>query len=401
MRNFSINFSFFEILVAGYIFSSLAFSGLPTWSMLSGMFAGLLILTIGYRVYNHRLRMGRWILSPLLFIVCCAIWSAFTFTSSHTAFLTTTTAWLGAIAVGLAMQNGVNIQVVIVPMIAAALANAIAIFFGFDAYIEYVADLARESEDVLLRRSTGLSGNPNAVAIQAILPLFLLVLWRLDVSRLIWVIALFCAIHALIVTGSRKGLYLAVVFVPYALYGLTTAPRATIVFLLSAICGLALSLFLIVSDISIFQNLLQDLEVVQRVIMALNGLDTSYLDRMNFIDTGIEAFLNSPLIGYGLDQYRRLFGGGLYSHNNYIEVAVSGGVLLFVAYYQIYLTAAWSIYIDSRLKRKARVLHGALLLVVLGLESGLVSYRDKFVVLTVVLLIVGPRLPVVTGKLYR
>lgn len=57
-----------------------------------------------------------------------------------------------------------------------------------------------------------------------------------------------------------------------------------------------------------------------------------------FVRAGMRAYglrksLESPIWGYGLNSFASISGYGSYSHNNYIEMLFSGGIILLIAYY--------------------------------------------------------------------
>lgn len=62
--------------------------------------------------------------------------------------------------------------------------------------------------------------------------------------------------------------------------------------------------------------------------------------RLDFIIKGVYYFLMSPILGHGYYSFSQLYGGDtgnyMYSHNNYIETLVGGGVIAFVLYYSIH-----------------------------------------------------------------
>lgn len=68
---------------------------------------------------------------------------------------------------------------------------------------------------------------------------------------------------------------------------------------------------------------------------------TSDLGRASLAINGIKLFLNKPLIGYGLSMsldLNYLSGlGYLHCHNNFVEMLVSGGIIMFIVYYWIYI----------------------------------------------------------------
>ena len=71
--------------------------------------------------------------------------------------------------------------------------------------------------------------------------------------------------------------------------------------------------------------------------------DSSTASRLHLIDNGWAYFNERPVFGYGLDGFRYLqninYSGTVayYSHNNFIEMLVNGGVVGTVIYYSLYL----------------------------------------------------------------
>ena len=69
--------------------------------------------------------------------------------------------------------------------------------------------------------------------------------------------------------------------------------------------------------------------------------DSSSILRSKYISVGIDAFKESPVIGYGIDNYRyinlRDSGHLTYSHNNFVEMLVGVGGIGFLIYYFYYI----------------------------------------------------------------
>jgi O-antigen ligase len=59
--------------------------------------------------------------------------------------------------------------------------------------------------------------------------------------------------------------------------------------------------------------------------------------RLKMIDAGLSGWVNSPLIGHGVDSFKYLnqniTGHFYYSHNNFVEVLYNFGILGFILYY--------------------------------------------------------------------
>lgn len=378
------------LLAAIYVVFALTLSGIPGWSHLISLVVALLLALAVADAARGRLVVAKWVWAPTSFLVVCALWSILNWERSVIPLSSTGIAWIGALVIAIRVQNGLQVQSVLRAIIVASAINAVAVLIGFDAYLLYSADFSEISEEVFARRASGLIGNSNALAIQAILPLFALALWKEGIGRVTWTVGIVCAVYVLEVSGSRKGLYLALLAVPFIACALPSGRfRNTLLtagVLAAAIFGVVLS----GNSINALPPSLADLEVLRRVELAIAGVDTSVLHRRELVDSGIKAFLGSPLYGYGLDTFRWVAGGGYYAHNNLVELAVNGGLVMTASYYYLYVLSAVRANRAHNLRGYNRILHWVLLVVMLSLEFGFVSYRDRFFVLLLLLLVVVP-----------
>lgn len=65
--------------------------------------------------------------------------------------------------------------------------------------------------------------------------------------------------------------------------------------------------------------------------------DGSTNERIEMVKTGIEMFFQKPILGWGLHAFTDITSFAKYSHNNYIEVLVTWGIIGFVWYYVFWL----------------------------------------------------------------
>ncbi len=251
--------------------------------------------------------------------------------------------------------------------------------------------------------------NPNDVAIIASVA-FVLALQRAlgepgerAGRRLLWLLAFVPLMGAVFFTSSLKGY--AAIGAGTVLYVLLRYPRyaprnAAILFVAS--CGIVYLLTMegfLVRWPGVYYRITYRL---QKILEYLEGgarhRSLSIIVRNKLIAAGIALIKARPLTGWGLDCFRFLPGsGGTYSHNNYIELLVSGGaplLLLFYAPYALALKKAFAV-------RKSSTAVRALLVLVLlqfPLDWAMVSYFDRSTLLLPVLLLAGTRLAKDNGE---
>ena len=160
-------------------------------------------------------------------------------------------------------------------------------------------------------------------------------------KRLIYLAACIIFIAIALLTGSRTALFMV-----YGIVFLIIFIRSKGVNRVYAI------LFLIVFSIGLFV-LIMNYEplynvIGERVEDMINGLfgqgtdDGSFNYRVRFIEYGLHWFGERPLFGYGAGNFSELsaaqFGEKFdtYSHNNFIEMLVNGGLIGFTIYYTAY-----------------------------------------------------------------
>ena len=77
-------------------------------------------------------------------------------------------------------------------------------------------------------------------------------------------------------------------------------------------------------------------------------VDGSANIRNVFINNGKKWFMEQPILGYGVNNYKEInrvaVGRFTYAHNNFIEVAVDLGVVGLIWYYMAYVYLGWKMF---------------------------------------------------------
>lgn len=154
-------------------------------------------------------------------------------------------------------------------------------------------------------------------------------------KKIRYIIIIVVSTLIVILTGSRKALFF-VVFGYVAFTGLSSKSNR-ILLMTKIIIILALG-YQLIMNIPLFYSILGvRIEGLFSIVTGLGAVDSSTELRIEYIDYGLSWFMDKPIFGYGLDNYRvllyRAIGKGTYSHNNYIELLVGVGVIGTIIYY--------------------------------------------------------------------
>jgi len=85
--------------------------------------------------------------------------------------------------------------------------------------------------------------------------------------------------------------------------------------------------------------------VFQGIFLQTDLGDSSFRSREIMRQTGSELFRDHPFRGHGLDTFRTFPGSfGTWSHNNYIELAISGGIFSVLIFYSYHLKSLFSLW---------------------------------------------------------
>lgn len=163
-------------------------------------------------------------------------------------------------------------------------------------------------------RLVGIHSDPNFMALFALVFLFYFLNHSSTSSRLLFLVYFLIAV----LTLSRSGLM--AMGVGFMVYILCTNRKAI--------------KFALLSFMSLFVCLvlwLKDAEVLKPIIKArLSGLESG-AGRFELWENGIQLFLDNPLFGVGLFQFRsemlERFGSTMFAHNTYLGILVESGVI--------------------------------------------------------------------------
>jgi O-antigen ligase len=106
--------------------------------------------------------------------------------------------------------------------------------------------------------------------------------------------------------------------------------------------------------------------------------EASLKSRASYIDLGWTYIKNNPWFGYGLDSFRLLPNAyGTYSHNNFIEILFSSGVIGLVLYYIPYVIYICKAFSKIKINNPYPKLFFTTTILLLIMDYAQVSYYDR------------------------
>ena len=237
-------------------------------------------------------------------------------------------------------------------------------------------------------RFQGLTGNPNMLSLQMLASIASAII-LIHKNRGQWnmffcLLSIPLSIQIILMTGSKKGLVGAVLYL-FLLFYLWAKSNLNLSYIFLIFClfflGFGASFVSFLDNFVDFNTIYLALE--RRITEFIFVEDASTANRLNFVVEGLNYIASRPLFGHGINTFSSIFY--FYSHNNFIEVAFSVGIIGLIIYYNFYLQIFLSLSSLSNKVDKNFVFY--ILLIMLALDLAYVSYYNKlnFLMLTVIM----------------
>lgn len=324
-----------NILIQLYILSLYIFTYREGYNSISNVIAGLLITLILFNNIFKRKRIvvNGFIVAYILFLIICLISILFA-VDQNVAFIKVRTLFLLALLM-FSIINYIDSIEKLDKLISGF------IFSGLIAsiYIVITSDFSQ------IARFGDYLGNVNAVGMIIGISATFSFYRFLEQKKLIYLIILIIMFVMILLTGSRKSILFILMNVVIILYlknrdsgKITTKIK----FLILCFLILLITSYLIF-NVPYFYRIIG--KRIENLILYLFGgeiMEGSINLRAYMISTGLKFFKQSPLLGFGIDNYRKLFsqvpdGRYTYAHNNIIELLVDTGIIGVIVYYLTHL----------------------------------------------------------------
>ena len=144
-------------------------------------------------------------------------------------------------------------------------------------------------------------------------------------------------IYAIVLTGTKKALIISILF--FAFYFILTR-RRKVYMVASLLVSIVLVFiaYLALFNVPILYDLIGYRFEGMVAAFTTNQGDESTMERMSMLHDALNFWSSRPLAGIGLNLFAEKSVYGTYSHNNYVELLSTTGLVGFVCYYLIYIS---------------------------------------------------------------
>jgi len=188
-----------------------------------------------------------------------------------------------------------------------------------------------------------------------------------------------------LLSGSKAVFFLILVgLVTTILINIKTKMQAIIIIIIPII---TLGLYKFIMNISFFYNILgHRIEGMISVYTGSNIIDASTNTRLTMIQEAWNLFKERSILGYGLENFRLLSVFDSYSHNNYLELLSSTGVLGTIVYYSLPVCLL-SLSIKNRIKEENKNYNFIILLLIFVFTNDISSVTYKKITTQIIILL--------------
>lgn len=185
-----------------------------------------------------------------------------------------------------------------------------------------------------------------------------------------------------ILSGARKGLIFilfALVIYPYLFSGKRVNFAVKIIKIVLVFITLFIFYYLLMNNQFLYQVIGIRFDGFLNGVGSGNYSEASAVSRNNMINTGLNLIKIKPWTGYGLATFQTFMGSyDTWSHNNYLELCVSGGIIAPAIYYMFHTYAIFKLSRKYKFDRMGAMFL-CILIFILVQDFLSVSYLDRLI----------------------
>ena len=257
-------------------------------------------------------------------------------------------------------------------------------YYGIGQYINMLLAGERVGQEI---------DNVNAIGQQTAFSVIIAIFFGLYENKKIYYLLAIAPLVVALGTGSRKviGLLIISTILLFVLkreekINIIKTAKRLILFVTLVI------IFIWLSQLQMFSTIFERFETNIENIKNNGTIYSGTENRALFIKGGIEQFLETPILGIGIDNSSyitmRVAGWATYLHNNYLELLACTGIIGFLLYYSVYAYIIITCLNNLKYKNKYINIVLTIFLSISIEEYALVTYSSKSTYLYILLALV-------------
>ena len=221
--------------------------------------------------------------------------------------------------------------------------------------------------------------NANSIGLVVTTSCLIQFFYLLKRERLFYSIFLIPSIMILAISQSRKAIIMFVLGTFFLLATNSSRKSSYIKKFFNIFIAIIVFILLIyiLFKLDIFSGVVKRFEVLYESINGVRKQDIRAIYR----EIGIQQFLKTPILGIGMGNSLELLESvgerRTYLHCNFVELLSSGGIIGFVVYYIVYIKLLKDFFKYRKCRLKTTNLCIILLILMLIMDYGMVTYYDK------------------------
>lgn len=375
---------YFIILLAAFICIYNADYGRIRIGISLSAITKLLVIGVGlfYVIKNNKFKFNaftKWSLIFIFFLLISVLWAVDTSRSTSMLY---DVVYIYAIFIILSMliDNKEDVNKLMIIVYLSLILCAIYVLENID-----LSTLGDERLDAVGDNSWNANSIGGTMCVGVFLSLYCLLKYKNIVIKLFNIVSFILFSYLMLMSGSRTAFLMAVFFICFMLF-MRAKGKKKILALGVIVIFIALMFNFVMTNEAVYNVLGKRLEEAINGLFGSGTTEGSFNERNQMIKLGLEWFTQKPILGYGVGNFATLYGQfsgwEVYSHNNFIEMLVGGGVVGFVIFYSIYAYLLVMLYKKIRKTSNfmAVILFAAIISMLLLQISSIVYFSGKQIV---------------------
>jgi O-antigen ligase len=230
------------------------------------------------------------------------------------------------------------------------------------------------------------SGNVNTLAIYMGI-LSVVCLFKLMFEKEVkYLLPYFSSVLIILLSGSKKGL----IYVLLGIIIFSVLKNRIKIYKYIPVVVFVFCIFTVVMNMEYFYNIIgfRIVDFISTLGFNVEGAHSSHSTMLRLLMNrlGYRAFLENPIFGGGWFYFSKFSGLGTYSHNNYLEILVTYGIVGFLLYYSMYIKVCINLYKSIRVDDHSKLL---LTIIILNLITDVASVSFSYNLLNYIVLLIA------------